>query len=240
MRGKGSWAIILLILFPLGIAAQDTEVGLNVQTNPPGAEVSLIGTISVTGLSPVNFSMGLEGNYRVRIKKYGYETYRSSVFIQPGRAVNLTVNLRSKTRLKAAARSLFIPGWGQYYTEQKSKGFLYAVGAVGAVASYLITNSDFNNKNDEYLSALSRYDDATTYSEKERLYPQVQSAKRSAYRAETKRRIAIGATVAVWSLNVLDVLLFFPESGGSMIVSGIEVKPRIDSGGTSISLAYRF
>jgi len=67
----------------------------------------------------------------------------------------------------------------------------------------------------------------------------VSDAKKKAYDMETRRRIAIGATVAVWSLNVLDVLLFFPEAGGSMIVSGLSVAPDI-SGKTYLTVSYRF
>lgn len=239
MISKGKLAIIIFLLFPLSLMAQEATSGFHIETNPPGAEVNLIGTVTVTGLSPVSFNLGLEGNYQLQVKKYGYETHKSSVYIQAGRAVNLMVNLRPKTRLKAAARSLIIPGWGQSYSAQKTKGLLFGLAAATGIASFLITDSDFDNKNAEYDNLLIDYNKATTFSEKERLYPLVRDAKKKAYDMETRRRIAIGATVAVWSLNVLDVLLFFPEAGGSMIVNGLSVKPDI-SGKAYLTISYRF
>ncbi len=236
---KGKLAIIIFFLFPLSLVAQEATSGFHVETNPPGAEVNLIGTITVTGLSPVSFNQGLEGDYHMQVKKYGYETHNSSVYLQAGRSISLTVSLRPKTRLKAAARSLIIPGWGQSYSDQKSKGLLFGLAAAGGIASFLITDSDFDKKNAEYDNLLIDYNKATTFSEKERLYALVSDAKKKAYDMETRRRIAIGATVAVWSLNVLDVLLFFPEAGGSMIVSGLSVAPDI-SGKTYLTVSYRF
>ncbi len=240
MISKGSLAIIALIIFPMCLAAQDATSGFHVETNPPGAEVSLIGVITISGLTPVSFNQGLEGEYQIRIEKYGYETYKSSVFLQNGRAINLTVNLKSKTRLKAAARSLVIPGWGQSYTNQKSKGLLFGLAAVGGIASFLITDSDFNNKNKTYENYLSEYNRAATFSEKERLFSLVADAKKKAYDAETTRRISIGATVAIWSLNIMDIFLFFPETGGSMTVSGLSIKPDINSSRTLLTFSYRF
>jgi PEGA domain/Family of unknown function (DUF5683) len=240
MLSKWKLAVVILCLLPLAAMAQEQPKGFSVDSSPPGAEVSLIGAITLNGLTPVRFTQALEGNYQVRVKKYGYETYKSSVFLQADRDMNLTVRLSPKTRFKAAARSLLIPGWGQSYTEQKTKGAIFMIMAAGAIASYLIADADFKDKNDHYKLISSEYDNATSYEEKVRLYPQLGTAKKDAYDAENIRRITIGATVAVWGLNLLDVLFFFPEETGSLSVNSIGLKPDLKSGGAQLVLSHRF
>ena len=238
MRSKGILAFLVLCLLPLLSFSQ--EGGLLVNTSPPGAEVRVIGAISISGLSPIKFLQGLEGNYRIRINKYGFETYKSSVFLQAGRELNLTVKLKPKTRLKAAARSLFIPGWGQAYTEQKTKGFVFALLAVGTVGHYFRTDSDFNNDNDHFNNLLGQYNATTSYEVREMLYPLLQDARKVAYDSENKRRIAVGAAIAAWGLNLLDVFFFFPEERGSTLVNALSVQPDFNSGGATVALTHRF
>ncbi|MEW6015774.1 MAG: PEGA domain-containing protein [Candidatus Zixiibacteriota bacterium] len=238
MLTKGILGFLILYLLPTLARAQGG--GLSVDTSPSGAEVKVAGAVTVSGLTPIKFMQGLEGNFKVTIRKYGYDTYKSSVFLQAGREVNLTVKLKPKTRFKAAARSLFIPGWGQAYTEQKTKGFVFALLAVGTIGYYFRTDSDFNDDNDRYDSLLRDYNTAGSFEEKERLYPVLQDARKTAYDSENKRRIAIGAAIAAWGINLIDVLFFFPEEKGSTLVNSITVQPDLKSGGATVALTHRF
>jgi nitrogen fixation-related uncharacterized protein len=240
MLPKRTLAIFILSLTPLGLWAQDASPGLNIITNPPGAEASLIGAVTVTGLTPVNFNQSLEGNYRLVVKRAGYETYKSSIYIQAGRSISMNLNLKSKTRLKAAARSLIIPGWGQSYMEQKLKGLAFGASAAISVAALWIIDSDFDDKKNEYERILAEYNRALTFLEKERLYSLASDAKKKAYDAETARRIAFGAAVAVWGLNLLDIVLFYPQFGESLIIGSVDIRPEKLSDGASLSLSYKF
>lgn len=238
MLTKGILAFLILYLLPAVAIAQGG--GLSVDTSPPGAEVKVAGAVTVSGLTPIKFMPGLEGNFKVTIKKYGYDTYKSAIFLQAGREVALTVKLKPKTRFKAAARSLFIPGWGQAYTEQKTKGFVFALLALGTIGYYFRTDSDFNDDNDRYESMLRDYNATGSFEEKERLYPLLQDARKVAYDSENKRRIAIGAAIAAWGINLIDILFFFPEERGSTLINSISLQPDINSGGATVALTHRF
>jgi hypothetical protein len=103
-----------------------------------------------------------------------------------------------------------------------------------------MADADFDDKNKKYEKLLSDYNSADAYSEKEKLYSQLSDAKKAAYDAEDIRRITIGATIAVWGLNLLDVILFFPEERGSMIVSPVSIRPDLQNGGALLTLTYKF
>ena len=241
MFSKRILAAAVFCLLPLIAAAQETSPGgITVDSSPPGAEVSLIGVVTLNGLTPVTFAQGLEGHFRVECRKSGYETYKTSVFLQSDKAVNLTVHLRAKTAFKGAARSLLIPGWGQSYSGQKTKGTFFTLLAVGAVSSFFIADAKFNDKEDNYNSRLNLYNSATQYNEKQILYEQLKAARQEAYDAETIRRITIGATIAVWSINLIDMVFFFPEERSSMVVNTIGFKPDLNQGGGQIVLSHRF
>jgi hypothetical protein len=240
MKLIGKMISIILCLMPAVLSAQESSHGFTVNSSPPGAEVSLIGLLTVSGLTPVSFTQGLEGNYRVTIKKHGYETYKSSIFLQPDRSLTLTARLRPKTRFKAAARSLIIPGWGQSYSGQKFKGLCFTLMAGGAITAFLLTDSDFHDKDDKYKATLDKYNSAENYQEKISLYSLVGITKNDAYHAENRRRISIGMTAGVWALSILDIFFFFPEDNGSVLVNTIGIKPDLENGGALVVLNHHF
>ncbi len=244
MRNKDmliKWILsVALLLLTSSAMAQNPGPGLTVRTNPAGAEVEVTGALTLRGMSPITFSQGLQGNFDIKIKKAGYESYKSRVFLGPSNHAQLDVNLSVKTKFKAAFRSLFVPGWGQAYAEQKTKGVAFMFLAAGSAAAYLLADKKFDDKRDDYDGLVARYNAANTYTEKENLYPFLQAARKDAYDAENVRRITIGATIAVWSLSVLDALLFFPEQKGSLLVDQITLEPDLIHGGGQIILSCNF
>jgi len=240
MLSKGNLVVIFLIFLPLSLMAQPSNGGFTVNSNPTGAEVLLKGDLIISGISPVSFTQGMQGKYKVIVRKYGYETYNSSVYLQSDKATSLNVQLTPKTRFKAVARSFIIPGWGQYYSEQKFKGSCLFVFALGAVAGYFIADADYDDKVNHYENVLSRYHRATLYDEKMSLYNELSSARKETYDAENMRRITIGATIAVWGLNLLDLFFSFPEEHGSYSVNSLTVQPDLNSGGAVVQLTHRF
>ncbi|SYZ73658.1 exported hypothetical protein [Candidatus Zixiibacteriota bacterium] len=241
MFSRRKLALVFLCLMPLISAAQETKQGgFTVDSSPPGAEVTLTGAVTMSGLTPVTFAQGLEGHYQVECRKSGYETYKSSTFLQADKAVNLTIHLKPKTAFKGAARSLLIPGWGQSYSGQKTKGAVFTILAVGAVSSFLIADSKFNDKENSYNDLLDRYNKTVLFSDRQSLYNQLEAARKDAYDAETVRRITIGAVIGVWGINLIDMIFFFPEERSSMVINTISFKPDMDQGGGQIVLSHRF
>lgn len=237
--------LIWLSVLPLGISAQTSSSGgLTVKSSPAGAEVTLSGDAVLSGVTPTTFQQYLIGTYQVTVKHHGFEGYSTRVTLDPTKLQSIDVTLSPKTRIKAAARSLFIPGWGQIYGEQKSKGTLYCLLAAGAVGAFIVADHDFQQKNDRFKQLVATYDSSFAAGAS---YQQLQSAQSAiatdqskAYKAENLRRATIGVAIGVWSLNLLDALLFFPEDHGTFSVKGVSIAPSTRSGGFGLVLTKGF
>lgn len=244
---KRIFTVVLLglSLFPLTVEAQDsTQGGLIVRSSPEGAEVVLKGDAVVAGVTPTFFQHGLVGQYRVEIRKHGYETYKTGVVLDPTRQIEISADLSRKTGFKAAVRSMVFPGWGQRYGDQKTKGLVFHLLAAGSVAAYLITDHDFDNKYERFRDREAAYDSAFaaggSYADLQRMHEDLLDAQDRAYDAEDIRRISIGAVAGVWALGVIDALFFFPEERGTFTVKGLTVKPTADTESVGLTLSHNF
>jgi hypothetical protein len=217
---------------------------LTVRSNPPGADVRAEGEASAQGITPVTFQYSLIGTYDLRISKRGYETYKTKVALDPSKETMVDIRLTPKTRFKAAARSLFIPGWGQRYADQKTKGFLFPLMAAGAITAFVITDHDFQNKFDRFESLEKTYDSAKASGAGNDVmlghYNRLYDAQKRAYDAENSRRIAVGSVIAVWGLSVLDALLFTPEERATFSVKSVAIIPEATPKSFGLRLSKSF
>ncbi len=229
---------------PLLASAQGTTSGdVIIHSNPEGAQVTLSGEVVVSGVSPVRFRHPLIGNYKLILKKHGYESYSTRVVLDPTRQMEINVRLSPKTRFKAAVRSLFIPGWGQKYSDRKARGYLFGTLAVGSIIAYFVTDADFDDKYDLYQEKLREYDSLSTtgnITDLRRLKRELDKAQDDAYDAENGRRVATGAAIATWGINLLDVLFFFPEEKANVSVKGLSVRPSAAPGKVGLTVSKRF
>jgi hypothetical protein len=152
----------------------------------------------------------------------------------------MSVDLSRKSAAKAAARSLFIPGWGQQYMGERTKGLIFHSLAIVSVGAFLLADNDFNVRRDRWLESTDAFDRAVergATDELPSLQERVRVDQEEAYDAETKRWAAIGAVGAVWGLSVLDALLFSPVerasygTGSTASQSGLSID--LGSAGTS-------
>ncbi len=237
-------AVVAITTFPILSGAQESVQGdVTVRSNPEGAQVTLSGEAIVSGVTPVRFRQLLIGDYGLVLKRPGYETYSDRVVLDPTKKMEINVRLSPKTRFKAAVRSLFIPGWGQKYTDQKTKGCLFAALALGSVAAYLIADGDFDDKYDTFQEKLHDYDStyaAGSIEDLRRLKSELDAAQKEAYDAENVRRITTGAVIAVWGINVLDVLFFFPEQRATLSVKGLAIRPSADPDKVGLTISKAF
>ncbi len=237
-------ATIVAIVMPAITWSQVITTGnFTVRSLPPGAQATLNGETIVTGVTPANFTHLLIGDYKLSVSKYGYETYNTRVTLDPSTPQTVNISLKKKTRFKAMARSLFIPGWGQKYTDQKTKSFLYPVlTGLGGLA-FLFTNDEYNYRKDNYDRRLTEYDSVKvsgTVDELRALQPGLENARNKAYDAETSRRIAGGIVIGVWSLNLIDILFFFPEERGTFSVKGLTFEPNATPNQFGLTLTRKF
>ena len=193
-------AVLTTVSIPFLSSAQGTASGdVTVRSTPEGAHVTISGDVVVSGVTPARFRHLLIGNYKLVLKKHGYESYSSRVILDPTRQIEIDIQLSPKTQLKATVRSLFIPGWGQKYTDQKTKGFLFGALAIGSVLAYLTADD-----------------------------------------AENAQRVAIGSVIAVWGINLLDILFFYPEQRTTSSIKGLAVCPTANPDRVGLTLSKRF
>jgi len=243
MALKGILTLVLVSLLNIAAVGQEKPPQINVQSNPQGATVTIEGEAYLTGVTPAAFHQTLIGDYLLKVSRSGFETHSSRVFLSPDRPTVINVDLVPKTRFKAAARSIFIPGWGQRYSEKNSRGMLFSGLAAAAVGYYFIVDADFDDKNDVFLDRLSQYDAIAaggSLADLKWVQPRLDKAQREAWDAENRRRFAVGMVVAVWGWSVLDALLLFPEHGTEVSVMGLSLAPSSGFGEVGLKLSRSF
>ncbi len=233
--------VLLMVSVPALSLAQGS---VTVTSAPGGAQVELKGDAVVTGITPTTFRFGLAGKYRLRVSAPGYETYKRDLLLDPAKETVVDVTLVPKTRFKAMARSLFIPGWGQYYSDQKAKGLTFTLLAAASVVGYVFADNDFDQKFAHFNDRLAAFDDAVktgaSRATLELRKQELDAAQNDAYDAENVRRIAIGSVIGVWGLSLLDALFFFPEQHGAVTVKGLTLSPDYRSQRFGFTLSASF
>ncbi len=205
--------IIYIGIFALAFSsalAQD-EGRITISTNPSGATVYLRGEFDLVANTPAVLPENISGRFRAEVTRPGYETWKSDLTFIPGSANDVNIKLSPKTRIKAAARSILIPGWGQVYSENKSRGYLITAGALASAAAIFHTDRQYDKRKADFDIARSNYNSATSIEERIVLKAISDDSQHEAYKAETDRNTAMAIGAAFWAYNILDALLFFPS-----------------------------
>ena len=107
---------------------------VTVLSRPSGAWFTLRGGQRIAGRTPLTLSRGLMGRYHVAVGSAGYETWRSPIVLDGVRADTLWATLRPKHAWLAAARSMVVPGWGQFYGGRPGRGWVLLSAGLVATA----------------------------------------------------------------------------------------------------------
>ncbi len=231
---------ITVFLFLLtSVAFSQPEGGVTIASRPSGCTVHILGEIELVTTTPATITEQLRGTYLVSATRPGYETWTQEVVFSPGTLRKLTIELSPRTRMKAALRSRVIPGWGQYYSGEKSRSALWgvAIASSGVVAG--IYELRYRDRKSDWEDGLERFDLAETIGEKELLQDEVYALQDRAYDAESDRRLAWGIVAGVWAINVLDALIFFPEEK-KLIGIPLTVQPTRDGHGSLATFTFTF
>ncbi len=226
--GIRSLMFIVAVLLASSLAiAQETSTVIN--SKPPGVTIRLDGEYKISAITPCRLPDNINGGYRLVASLPGYETWSGDITILPGQDNRFLFTLSPKTRIKAGLRSLFVPGWGQYYAGQKGRAFMLSLATIGFGVGSLVADSDFRKKRDDYLQAQSDLANAVTADEINRLRSLVIDKNREAYNAETTRNTMVAITAGVWAYNILDAIIFFPERKTFFQGTIPERTPRIEA-----------
>ncbi|MEE9554450.1 MAG: DUF5683 domain-containing protein [candidate division Zixibacteria bacterium] len=208
---KYLFASISFMFLTATLAAQESAE-IVITTKPSGATIYLSGEYDLVANTPARLPIDVSGRYKAKVTRPGYETWKGELTFVPGSANEVEIKLKMKTRFKAAFRSAFLPGWGQVYADNSSKGMLFISTAIISAGTIIYTDRLYGNKSRDYNVALADYNVASSIEDKIRLGAVLSEKQREAYDAETDRNIAIAIGIAGWGLNVLDALLFFPDT----------------------------
>lgn len=227
-KPKIGLSILMILCFSSAFA--QTESNITITTSPPGATVYLRGEMDLIANTPASLPATISGRYKAEVIRTGYETWKGDFTFVPGNPSNISIRLSRKTRIKATLRSMFIPGWGQVYSDNKLRGYLITTGAVATAAVIFHLDRRFDNKRNDFDIAQANYTNATTIEEKIALKAISDEKQQDAYRAETDRNTALAIGAAFWAYNVLDSFLFFPEGNAYF--------PSVTSLGDGVALTY--
>ena len=228
---------MMLTLAGAALAQSATDASVTVTSNPSGATVMLSGDLTVAGVTPATFTQRLAGYFKITAYRDGYETYNSSVLLSGREATTIDVKLKPKTRVKAALRSIIIPGWGQRYYGSKGKGTLMFAGAVVGATTAGIMHLRFDNKRDDYFDFLHLYNAERSVPAKQAMLAELYDRQKAAYDAERSRNMVAAVVAGIWAYSVLDALLFFPDYGISVSGANLSFAPEYD--GDAIKLMGR-
>jgi hypothetical protein len=210
-------------------------------SKPSGVLVYMEGDYDFVGRTPCELPFNLMGTYKVKALKRGYENWSTKVTLVDDRSNSLYIKLAPKTRLKAGLRSAVFPGWGQYYTDKKTKGTIFAFLEVGSLLASVFAYQNYEDAKDEYYLASSRYQEAKIMDDMPRLREEMEKTADDADKAYDVRAACFTVTAAIWAFNVVEAVLFFPRYEEGIYDRAIPlITGEIREGETRILLTRRF
>jgi hypothetical protein len=214
---------------------------VTIHTNPPGAVIHLSGEYRFWGRTPFVLPYNLYGKYRLQANRRGYETI-TAVYNFTGESKGaLTMKLSPKTPPKALYRSLLFPGWGQYYSERKLMGALFAGATVGAFVALAVNENQYQSAQNRYETALARYNRSLAQSDvtvQNANFDNLQNALRSLKDTQDQRNVTLYAVAGLWVFNALESVLFFPNFSDVEFFE--KVSPKLSQTANGVKLSLQF
>lgn len=225
--------LFLIVIFPFNSFGQDDDKsndlnlekkpkekspGVNlikIQSSPSGATVQLKGLYSIVGRTPFLVPYPLQGRYKVKATKEGYQSETSHVNFFGNTESSIFIKLKPRTRIKAAMRSLVFPGWGQLYSGDKVRGAILGAASIGLIGWTLFAHNDYNSSQ----NALDRAVENFNRNMDEESFQNLQTKLGEAQDDYDFRKTLLLVTASFWAYNIMDSLIFFSSPDG-----GIEIK----------------
>jgi hypothetical protein len=184
---------------------------LTLKSEPTGALIELLGEQKWKSMTPCEFNRGLKGPFELTASMRLYERWHRTISLAPGESREMTIRLKPKTPWKAGMRSLLVPGWGQFYSEQSKKGGLLLGATAIAAGGLLWTEIVYQDHVDDYEAARNAYFDSTQYDDLDDLRAKMLEEDSDAQDAYEWRQGFLYATAACWFVSFVDAVFFFPS-----------------------------
>jgi len=191
--------------------AQESSAVLRIEISPPGTAVELSGPQNTLTASPNSVLRPLQGWYRLKASFRGFEDYNQTLYIDGQSPTSISGSLSPKSRWKAGARSVFLPGWGHYYSDRTARGVVFTLATVGMAVGYYFFDAHADNRLEQYDDLYEDWKAAGSVEEQEALQPAVEEALNDAYNADRNRLMWGYMTIGVYAYQIIDAVLFFPD-----------------------------
>lgn len=186
------------------------------------------------GYTPVKSYEVPFGSYRLMASKDGYHPYYKQIEVNKIEPYAISINLEPKSMTRALIFSALIPGSGQFYLDQNSKGLLLGAAALGSAGLAFYYFNEFNSKSDQYDIDKLNYENNIDMTSMTSLYDKMEQSYREMEDAASMSNLLIGAAVTIWAINIMDIALFAPRK------QGVEINAGANQQGLSVSLQCSF
>ena len=220
----------------------DIKVRLNVKLydvkiggTPPGATVTVNDTIR-PGVTPCVARLPF-GTYTIRVAAKGYHKSSGLLAVDRDQDYSLTIDLKRRSRAKAALFSLFLPGSGQRYSNRTFFGTAYMLAWLGGLGWTGFMTGDYITSRKDTDDAREDYEQATTAAAAQEAFDEWQSQHDELAGRQKDLRTAAMVTGGLWALQFIDAAAFFPGR------PRLTVAPQAGGRGelnTAVSLTYNW
>ncbi len=240
---KVSLLILLLMATLLNsrvYSQRETEKtrGFLVDSQPQGAIVHIEN--EVIGTTPCWFPYELAGRYRIWAEKRGYENWSRRLEFGNRPLSSLRFSLTAKNRSRATWRSMLIPGWGQFYSERKTKGKAFLTLQLAALVTLGFAQSTYGSRQDDYDHSLEEYQRLNgSPTSQPYAWRELTHAEKELDSARRVRNVLLYSVAAIYAANVLDAFFLFPHNLRQIEILGRPLqKVEVSFGQNRITLSW--
>jgi hypothetical protein len=194
---------------------------LTLMSRPSSASFRLIGDQSIVGRTPMTLDRGLVGRYRVWGEDIGYERWKKTVVLDGVSADTVWMTLGRKSALKAGARSIVFPGWGQFYDDHHGRGTVVLTAVALFAGGAIWAQIDYHNRQDDLAHAQAV---AAASPTPENLAALDHASNRFEDATNVRKGVWIaGATI--YGVAFVDAVLGVPHPVGPVMLGSVNVSP---------------
>ncbi len=159
------------------------------------------------GKLPYLTYQGPQGSYYILVKKFGYRKYEQKIYISSKTTRDLNINLGPKPKIPSMIYSAIIPGSGQLIRGHPFRGLLFLAATVGVGYLAYQEHLVFDQQYKTYQRDLDRFNHRSDLKLIEKDRQRVWDSFNLMKEKEKKRNEILYALGAVWTINVLEIVI---------------------------------
>ncbi len=199
--GSACRTVAFLALLLFAVSAEAARLDLR---GADGAEVLIDGELrgELPLDEPIEIATGLR---MLTVRAPGYAVHREPVQVDgPEDSITIELDLVELSRWQAMGSSAVLAGLGQLYQRRPVTGWTMMALQIGAWLSLAGAEAQYQDARDDYLEAVTRYEDAITSAEVRRAREAMDSTFDDVESKNDLRTYATAAIIAIGAYSVFD------------------------------------